>query len=220
MNDLITISDPHSAAAEAFQSLRTNIEFSGLERPLHTMLVTSPSEFERGDHADKSRAVANLAVTMAQTGDRVVLIDGDLRRPQQHQLFGVANSQGLADWLNDGQPVAPLATEIDNLHVLPAGPTPGNPVALLSRHHLVEMLAALRQEADYIVIDAPPLLAVTDAALWASKVDGTVLLLEAGRTQREHAQRAKSLLEKVGARIVGAVLLNAERDAAMAGYGA
>ena len=219
MSDLITISNPHSAAAEAFQSLRTNLEFSGLEQPLHTLLVTSPSDFHR-DPADKSRAVANLAVTMAQTGDRVVVVDGDLRRPQQHALFGVANSRGLADWLNDGQPVAPLATEIDNLRLLPAGPTPGNPVALLSRNHLVDLLAALREEGDYVVIDAPPLLAVTDAALWASKVDGTVLLLEAGRTQREHAQRAKSLLEKVGARIVGAVLLNAERDAAMAGYGA
>lgn len=213
MTNLITLTDPRSAAAEAYQSLRTNIEFARLEQPLHTVLVTSAD-----GTTDKSSALANLAVVMAQAGDRVIVVDGDLRRPQQHEIFGLPNNKGLTTWLVESGPPPLQKTSVENLQVLVAGPIAANPVALLSAKRLVEALRELSGLADYVLCDAPPVLAVTDAALWASKVDGVVLLINAGATRREHAQRAKAVLEKVQARIVGAVLLNAEQDAAMAGY--
>jgi non-specific protein-tyrosine kinase len=213
MTNLITLTDPHSPAAEAYQSLRTNLEFSGLEHPLHTVLVTSADSM-----AAKSIAVANLAVVMAQAGDRVTLVDGDLRRPQQHDIFGLHNQLGLSTWLQEEGPAPLQKTAVEGLQVLVSGPVVANPVALLSRQRLVDALVQLQEQADYVLVDAPPVLAVTDAALWAGKVDGVVLLVNAGSTKREHAQRAKTVLEKVHARIVGAVLLNAERDVTMSGY--
>ncbi|RIK51578.1 MAG: capsular biosynthesis protein [Chloroflexi bacterium] len=213
MTSLITLADPRSAAAEAYQSLRTNLEFSGLEQPLHTVLVTSAD-----DMAEKSVAVANLAVVMAQAGDRVTLVDGDLRRPQQHDLFGLHNQRGLSNWLQEDGPAPLQKTAIDGLQVLVGGPPVANPVALLSRKRLADALVALQEQADYVLIDAPPVLAVTDAALWAGKVDGVVLLINAGSTKRDHAQAAKTVLDKVHARLVGAVLLNAERAVTMSGY--
>ena len=215
MINLITITDPHSAAAEAYQSLRTNIEFSSLEQPLHTLLITSAD-----GTAGKSAALANLAVVMAQAGDRVIVVDGDLRRPQQHEIFGMANNKGLSNWLTERGAPPLQKTTIDNLQVLTAGAVVANPVALLSAKRLAEALAELHTLADYVLCDAPPVLAVTDAALWASQVDGVLLLINAGGTKREDAQRAKAVLEKVQARIVGAVLLNADKAAVMAGYGA
>lgn len=215
MSSLITLSDPRSPAAEAFQSLRTNIEFSGLETPLRSLLVTGADA-----ETDKSTALANLAVVMAQAGDRVVVVDGDLRRPCQHEIFGVANSRGLTDWLKESGTPALVETSVPNLRLLPSGPLPPNPVALLSGNRLAELLAQLSAEADYILVDAPPVLAVTDAALWAGKVDGVLLAVQAGRTKREHAQRAKTVLEKVQAHIVGAVLLDADEEAGTVGrYG-
>jgi non-specific protein-tyrosine kinase len=214
MTNLITLSDPRSAASEAYQSLRTNLEFSGLNQELHTVLLAHVD-----NAADKSLAVANLAVVMAQSGDRVILVDGDLRRPQQHEIFGLTNARGLSNWLAEGGPAPIQKSQVEGLSVLTAGPTPANPVALLSSKRLEERLAELAAEADYVIIDSPPVLAVTDAALWASKTDGVVLLLHAGSTKRDHAQRAKSVLEKVQARLIGAVLLNAERDGLVEGYG-
>jgi non-specific protein-tyrosine kinase len=212
MANLITLTDPRSAAAEAYQSLRTNLQFSGLEQPLHTLLVTSADSMP-----DKSLAVANLAVVMAQAGDRVTLVDGDLRRPQQHEIFGLSNSRGLSSWLQDDQPAPVQKSQVEGLQVVVGGPPVANPVALLARKRLVDALAELQEQAEIVVIDAPPVLAVTDAALWAGKVDGVVLLVNAGSTKRDHAQRAKLVLEKVHARIVGAVLLNADRDVTMTG---
>lgn len=213
MTQLITLSDPRSPAAEAYQSLRTNLEFSSLEQPLHSVLVTSAD-----DMGEKSIAVANLAVAMALAGDRVTLIDGDLRRPQQHEIFGLPNQRGLSSWILEEGPAPLQQTSVEGLQVLVSGPTVSNPVALLNRKRLVDILHELQEQADYVLVDAPPILAVTDAAIWAGKVDGVVLLINAGETKRDHAQRAKSILETVHARMVGAVLLNAEADVTMSGY--
>lgn len=212
---LVTLTDPRSPAAEAYQALRTNIEFSGLEQALRCLLITCP-----GPETDKSQALANLAVVMAQAGDRVIVVDGDLRRPQQHTIFNLANDAGLSNTLRDEAPPRLQETEVPNLRVLTAGPVPTNPVTLLSAGRLRRLLADLREQADYVLVDAPPVLTVTDAALWATAVDGVLLVITAGRTKREYAERAREVLEKVQARIVGAVLLNAERDAALVGrYG-
>ncbi len=213
MINLITLTDPRSPAAEAYQSLRTNLEFSSLEQPLHSILLTSADSM-----IEKSSAIANLAVAMAQAGDRVTLVDGDLRRPQQHEIFGLNNQRGLTNWLQE-EISAPLQkTQVEGLQVLVSGPSVMNPVALLSRKRLSNALEELQEQADYVLIDAPPVLAVTDAAIWAGKVNGVVLLVNAGATKRDHAQRAKAVLESVHARMVGVVLLNAERDVTMSGY--
>ena len=212
-SQLTALTDPQGAAAEAYQSLRTSLEFSRLGHDVVTLLLAAVDSIP-----DKSSAVANLAVVMAQAGDRVILVDGDLRRPQQHEIFGLPNVQGLSTWLQAaGEP--PLQNSgVDNLQVLAAGPVGGNPVALLSAKRLGEQLAVLRKQADYVLIDAPPVLAVTDAALWASQVDGVVLLVNAGATKRDEAQRAKTVLEGVQAKLLGAVLLNAEKGAGVSGY--
>jgi non-specific protein-tyrosine kinase len=146
------------------------------------------------------------------------LVDGDLRRPQQHEIFELHNQQGLTSWLEEDGPPPLQRTHVDGLQILTSAPAVANPVATLSQKRLTDAQAQLQEQADYVLIDAPPVLAVTDAALWASKVDGVVLLVNAGNTKREHAQRAKAVLERVRARIVGAVLLNAEEDVTMSGY--
>lgn len=213
MTDLITLTSPQSAAAEAYHGLRTNIGFSSLEKPLKTLLVTSADP-----DTEKSVSLANLGIAMAEAGDKVIIVDGDLRRPQQHEIFDLHNQQGVTTWLTEGDAVSLQQTEVDGLTVLTAGPSVANPVGLLSTKRLTELLDQLKGQADYILCDAPPLLSVTDSALWASAVDGVVLLVNAGGTKREHAQRAKAILEKVHAHVVGAVLLNTEQDAAMFGY--
>ncbi len=212
--NLVTLTAPRSAAAEAYQSLRTNIEFSSLGNDLKSLLVTCPDT-----ETSKSDALANLAVVMADAGDRVIVVDGDLRRPLQHEIFGVRGDAGLTNWLQNGGEPALTDTEVSHLRVLAAGPLPPNPVALLSHKRLAELLQTLTGEAEYVLVDAPPVLAVTDAALWASQVDGTLLAVTAGRTKREQAQRAKEVLEKVQSNIVGAVLLDAEDSMVVTGYG-
>lgn len=212
--NLVTLTAPRSAAAEAYQSLRTNIEFSSLGNDLKSLLVTCPDT-----ETSKSDALANLAVVMADAGDRVIVVDGDLRRPLQHEIFGVRGDAGLTNWLQNGGEPTLADTEVSHLRVLAAGPLPPNPVALLSHKRLAELLQTLTGEAEYVLVDAPPVLAVTDAALWASQVDGTLLAVTAGRTKREQAQRAKEVLEKVQSNIVGAVLLDAEDSMVVTGYG-
>lgn len=206
--NLTTITDPQGAVAEAYQSLRTTIEFSRHGQQVCTILLAAVD-----DSAEKSATVANLAVVMAQAGDRVIVVDGDLRHPQQHEIFGLNNQAGLSTWLPAGgdPPLQPGA--VDGLQILAAGPTVSNPVALLGAKRLAERLADLRSRADYVIIDAPPVLSVTDAALWASQVDGVVLLVNAGHTKRDQAQRARSTLEAVQAKVLGAVLLNADGSA-------
>jgi capsular exopolysaccharide synthesis family protein len=213
MSNLITLNDPHSPAAEAYQSLRTNIDFAGLDKPLNTLLVTAAD-----DSADKSLALANLAVVMAQTGDRVIVVDGDLRRPRQHEIFGVSNQVGLSTWIGEDVEPPLQSSGVDNLLILPSGPLPANPVALLSNKQLGAKLEKLSDQADFVVCDAPPVLAVTDAALWASKVDGVLLVVNAGSTQRDQAQRAQIVLQKVRAHLVGALLLNVDKETAMSGW--
>jgi non-specific protein-tyrosine kinase len=211
--NLITLSDPRSPAAEAFQSLRTSLEFSAVGKELHTILLCAVD-----GEGEKSNVVANVAAAMAIAGDRVILVDGDLRKPHQHEIFGVAAGSGLAAWLPAGGEPPLQATGIEGLHLLAAGQAPANPVALLSAKRLAQRLAELAARANYVLIDAPPVLTVTDAALWASQADGVVLLIHAGRTTRENAQRAKSVLESVSAKLIGAVLLDADADALAKSY--
>jgi non-specific protein-tyrosine kinase len=205
------LSDPRSPAAEAYKTLRTNIQFSSLDKPVRTLLVTSTRPNE-----GKSLAVANLALTFAQMGNTVALVDADLRRPALHILFGVSNEVGLTNFIlnagktsNNGRasgqiPFVP--SDISNLKLLTSGPLPPNSAEVLGSSRMSELIERLKDEADYVIFDAPPVLALTDAAVLATKVDGTILVLKAGKTSRDDAREAKEQLQKVRANLLGVVL--------------
>jgi len=214
--DLITLTNPRSPAAEAYRALRTNLTFAALDKPIETMVVTSSAPGE-----GKSTTLANLAVTMAQGERRTILADADLRRPSLHEIFGVANSRGLTTMFVEPETLkAPplVETGVEGLLLLPSGPLPPNPADLLGSHRMEEVIATLHKQADILLFDAPPVVAVTDAAVLGTKVDGVLLVVSAGRTRRDHAQRARELLERVHVRVVGAVLTNAFLDASLGGY--
>ncbi|MCC6189456.1 MAG: CpsD/CapB family tyrosine-protein kinase [Anaerolineales bacterium] len=214
MPQLITLTDPRSPLAEAYRTLRTNLMFSGLDKPLTTLLVTSAAPDE-----GKSLTLANLAVTMAQGGRSTILVDCDLRRPRQHEIFGVPAEPGLSNAiLEKVEAPALVATSVDGLSLLPAGGLPPSPADLLGSRRMEALIANLKSRADFVLFDAPPVIAVTDAALLASKLDAALLVVSAGHTRREHAQRAKDLLEKIHVRIVGAVLTNAAVDRGVNAY--
>ncbi|MDZ4719591.1 MAG: CpsD/CapB family tyrosine-protein kinase [Roseiflexaceae bacterium] len=213
VSSLIALRDPRSAAAEAYRTLRTNIRFSSLDRPLHTLLVTSTAPDE-----GKSTTLANLAVTMAQAEQRVILVDCDLRRPTLHQLFNLPNDVGLTTViLEQGEePLSLQATGVPGLSLLASGPLPPRPADILGSRRMEAVIERLRNEADIILFDTPPVTAVTDAAVLATRVDGVLLVFQAGRTRRDRARQARLILEKVKANIIGVVLNDAQLEA---GYG-
>jgi capsular exopolysaccharide synthesis family protein len=214
---LITLNEPRSAAAEAFRTLRTNLMFSSVENPIHTLLVTSAAQSD-----GKSALVANLAVTFAQAGNKTILVDCDLRRPSQHEIWSVSNQRGLTTMMLDETAMStpPLAdTSVENLQILPTGPLPPNPADLLSSQRMNSVIGVLKARANYVLFDSPPVLAATDAALLGSKLDGVLLVVRAGHTRREQAARARQALERVHVRILGAVLSNAPRESTGAYYG-
>jgi len=216
MKDLIALTDPRNPAAEAYRTLRTNLTFTALDNPIETLIVTSSAPDE-----DKSTVIANLAITMAQGERRIILVDADLRRPSLHEIFEVGNNHGLTSMIVEETTLddPPLVTVgVDNLWLLPSGPIPPNPAGILGSRKMEQVIAALKERADVVLFDAPPVVSVTDAAVLGTKVDGVLLVVCAGRTRREHIERAKEQLERVHVRIVGAVLNDAPRDIVLGGY--
>ena len=212
--NLITVRDPQAPASEAYRTLRTNLQFTALRGQLRTLVVTTPGAGE-----GKSSAAANLAVTMAQAGRRVILVDADLRRPAQHELFGVTREPGLSDTLLD--PSAPPALResgVEGLRLLPAGSAPPNPAELLASETMEALVTWLANEADIVIFDAPPVVPVTDAAILGARTDGVLLVIQAGKTKRDQAARARTLLEQVGARLIGTALTNARVRGDLTGY--
>ena len=213
---LITVANPRSPISEAYRTLRTNLEFSSLDKAIRSMVVTSASPEE-----GKSTTLANLAVTIAQSGKKVILVDCDLRRPSLNQIFNARGAPGFTDMMRDdalmGKP--PLQdTTVANLRLLASGTIPPNPSELLASRRMGEVIAALQQLADVVLFDAPPIVAVTDAAVLASKVDAVLLVVSAGKTKRDHAKKAKALLEKVNAHLIGTVLNNVKGEASLYQY--
>jgi non-specific protein-tyrosine kinase len=210
---IITLTNPRSATAEAYRTLRTNIEFASVDERLQTLLVTSSTPME-----DKSAAVANLAVAMADGERPVILVDADLRRPAQHTLFGLNNDKGFTTMFRDDatfdRPPLQLVPNT-SLQILTSGPLPPIPSQLLASKKMDEVIAKLATLAEVIIFDAPPIVAVNDASLLASRVDGVLLVVKAGGTKRDHVKAAKDRLEKVNARLIGAVLTNAPVDSAL-----
>lgn len=214
--NLITLTDPRTAAAEAFRSLRTNLMFSSVENPLHTLLITSTAQSD-----DKSTVLANLAVTFAQSGNKTILVDSDLRKPTQHEIWGIPNDRGLTTMMiEDGAMSTPplVNTDVTGLQVLPSGPLPPNPADILSSQRMSALIGVLKARANYVLFDAPPVLAATDAALLGAKLDGVLLVVRAGHTRRDHTVRAREALERVHVHILGAVLSNAPKESVGSDY--
>ncbi len=215
---LATHFDPRSPVAEAYRSLRTNLAFARAHEAMRVLVLTSP-----GPADGKSTTVANLAITFAQQGQRTLLIDGDLRRAVLDKMFKVPRSPGLTDVLVGRQRLADVVhtTEIENLSVVGSGPFPPNPSELLGSSAMRDVLRDAQTEFDVILIDSPPLLAVTDAAVLATIADGAILVIRVGSTAKAAVRRAVAQLQTVHGRIVGAVLNDVDlRSGAFSGsYG-
>jgi non-specific protein-tyrosine kinase len=201
---LVTANLPRSPVSEAYRILRTNLQFSAVDRPLKTLLVTSANPIE-----GKSLTAANLSVVMAQAGLSVVIVDTDLRRPVQHRIFRLAKEDGLTNVLLHSNPDPDdylQTTKVENLRVLTSGPLPPNPSELLGSERMSKLIEHLKEQVDIVLFDSPPCLAVTDAAVLSSQLDGVLLVVDAGASRRELAARAVEGLRKVGGNMLGAVL--------------
>jgi len=215
---LATHFDPRSPVAEAYRSLRTNLAFARAHEQMRVLVLTSP-----GPADGKSTTVANLAITFAQQGQRTLLVDGDLRRAVLDRMFKVPRSPGLTDVLVGRAQLRDVihATEIEHLSVVGSGPFPPNPSELLGSSAMREVLNYAKAEFDVVLIDSPPLLAVTDAAVLATMADGAILVIRVGSTAKAAVRRAIAQLQTVHGRIVGAVLNDVDlRSGAFSGsYG-
>lgn len=199
-----SLSEPQSAASEAYRSLRTAIQFMAGRHGLHTLLITSAGPAE-----GKSTTAANLAVTFAAAGQRVVLIGADLRRPRVHEFFGLTNEVGFTSVLLGKVPLSEALQEVPEqpgLFVLASGPLPPNPAELLSSNRTAEMLTSLQIDADLVIIDSPPALAVTDSAVLGARVDATLLVSVPGATTHKELRRAVETFDRVDGRMLGLVL--------------
>jgi len=201
--DLFVHTNPKSAVAECLRAVRTNLLFMSPDKPLRTILVTSS-----GPQEGKTTTATSLAITMAGSGNRVLLVDADMRRPRVHRIFGEDNSVGLSSLiLGEGRLDETVReTVIPNLHVLPCGPVPPNPAELLHTAAFQRLLGEMAARFDRVIVDSPPVGVVADAVVMATHVDGTLLVLKAGRTSREVARQAVRQLRDVNAPIFGAVL--------------
>ena len=203
LDKLVVAREPRSPAAEAYRVLRTNLQFSA-GSTLRTFLVTSANPLE-----GKSLTTANLAVALAQSGQRVILVDADMRRPTQHRIFGLENQVGLSNVLEGGdvsleELVQPVA--MSDLSVITSGPIPDHPSDLIGSERMSNLTELLQQYADVVVFDSPPVMAVADAAILASRLDGVLLVVDAGSTRRGAARHCKETLDSVGAHLLGVAI--------------
>jgi capsular exopolysaccharide synthesis family protein len=212
---IVAQDQPRAPASEAYRSLRTTVQFLGLQEPLKTVAVTSPRP---GD--GKTTTAANLAVVSARAGQRVVLVDCDLRQPRVHEFFGLPNHDGFTSLLL-GQATDDVAHQVEgepNLLVVTAGPVPPDPSELLSSSQARDAIARIASAADLVLIDTAPVLAVTDPLIVSGMVDGVILVAAAGSTDSRQVGRAVDQLSQVDAPLLGAVL-NRFQATAAAGYG-
>jgi len=201
--DLITLHSPKSTGSESFRGIRTSILFSSADAAPKAVLITSA-----GPSEGKTICAGNLAVVMAQSGSKVLVIDGDMRRPRIHKIFDLPRDNGMSGVLigQDKLEDVTIETDTDNLSVLPVGQIPPNPSEILGSKRMGRLLEELKQSYDRIIIDSPPVTAVTDAIVLSKFVDGVVLILRAGDTPKQIIQNAVNQLQNVSAPILGAVL--------------
>ncbi len=207
--ELITTASK-SPFAEAFRTLRTNINYAGLDKPYRIILVTSA-----GPGEGKTTVTSNLGVVMAQVNKKVLIVDCDLRRPNAHKVFGLNNSAGVTQTLiNDADPkVLAQETQIPGLYVLTSGPIPPNPAELMGSHRMQALLSRAVEGYDFVLVDSPPVNMVTDALLLSSMVNGVLMVVQSGDTRIEHAKEALNKLNKVDAKMVGVILNDMDTSA-------
>lgn len=214
---LVAETDPKSPASEAYRTLRTNIQFAGLDEPCRTIVVTSASAGE-----GKTTTAANFAIAAAQNGSRVCLVDSDLRRPSLHRVFGLENARGLSTALIEGVSFSKMAqpTRVPNLVVVTSGPLPPNPAEMVGSRKMRESLEAAAEEFDLIICDTPPVISVADAVALAAQCDGVILVVRAATLPHDVIQRAQAQIEAVKGRILGVLLnhVNLSRDGYYSDY--
>lgn len=194
--------EPKSIAAESYRTLRTNIQYSSFDKEYRVIVVTSSEPGE-----GKSTTSGNLALCMAQGDKKVILIDCDLRKPSLHKKFKISNLVGLSDVMIGKEDITTAIHRYNkNLVLLTSGKIPPNPSEMLSSKAMSNLLETLKETFDYIILDTPPVQAVTDSQILSTKADGTILVIRAERTKKESVQNAVSLLKKVNANIIGTVL--------------
>lgn len=206
---LVTHFAPKSPVSEAYRTLRTNIQYAKADSPIRSFLVTSS-----GPGEGKSTTVANLAITFAQMGTRTLLVDTDLRRPVLHGIFGQSRNDGLTNILV-GRTMLQQAlkqTQVDNLFLVTSGTLPPNPSELLTSNMMDQFLNEANTQFDIVLLDTPPVIAVTDAAVLSRKVDGVVLVMRSAQTERDTIVRCRALLEKVNAKVLGVMVNGLHSD--------
>jgi protein-tyrosine kinase len=209
-NTLITHTDPKSPVSEAYRVLRTNIQYSSVDNPLKSIVITSTGPME-----GKTTTVANLAITFAQAGSRVLLIDTDLRKPKVHKVFMLSNESGLTNLLTakNGSESLIRHHKEKNLHILTSGTIPPNPSELLNSNAMRNFIAKVKEEYDMVLLDSPPVGSVTDASIISTYVDGTILVVKSGKVEVDAVKKARETLERVNANIIGVVLNNLDKKA-------
>jgi capsular exopolysaccharide synthesis family protein len=204
---LIAQLDPKSPISEQYKTIRTNIQYSSIDKEIRSLMVTSAGPAE-----GKSTTVANLAVVFAQLGKKVLLIDADLRKPTVHRTFGVNNLFGFTTVLTKQATLEKtvLETDEENLFILTSGPVPPNPAELLSSKGMELLIEEANEHFDYVIFDTPPLLAVADPQILSNKVDGSILVVYSGKTEIDQAKKAKELLVNAQSKLLGVVLNHKE----------
>ena len=194
--------EPKSIAAESYRTLRTNIQYSSFDKDYKLIVITSSEPGE-----GKSTTSGNLALCLAQDNKKVILIDCDLRKPSLHKKFKISNLVGLSDVIIGKSDLKEAAQKYNNnLVLLPSGKIPPNPSEMLSSKAMENLLEKLKEDFDYIIIDTPPVQAVTDSQILSTKADGTILVVRSERTKKDSVNNAVNLLKKVNANIIGTVL--------------
>ena len=213
--DLTAFKDPKSPVSEAYRTIRTNLQFSGVDKEMKLIEITSAVPNE-----GKSTVIASLAVVMAQTGKHVLLMDCDFRNPTQHKLFGLHN-KGLTNFMANGDDYSIFIQRVDSesLDILVSGPVAPNPSEMLMSNKMQTLLDQVRRDYDYVLIDTPPIILVTDAAVLSSKVDGVMLVIASGEDKPEVAVGAKNRLLQAGANILGCILNKVRVGGGRYGYG-
>ncbi len=206
---------PHSPAAESYRTIRTGLFFGAAEGKARTILITSPNPGE-----GKTTLATNLAMTLAQSGQRTILLDADFRRPRVHLVFGLNNDRGLSEVISRNEPVEQVfqAGPVENLTIVPCGALPPNPAELLNSDAFRRTLQHLAKQFDHVVLDSAPVLAVSDGRILAAQADQTILVIRAERTRKRHVRQAYKALMAVGAHVLGTVVNAAPRRGDRYGY--
>lgn len=201
---IFILENPKSVISEAYRTLRTNIQFSSVDRDLKTIVITSSKSKE-----GKSSVAANLAYSIAESGKNVLLIDCDLRKPMVHRIFNISNLSGLTNILIGNKNLKDVLVAHEKrqeLHILPSGPLPPNPAELLGSNRMKDFIDKVKAEYDMVIFDTPPIGLVTDSAIISTIVDGTIVVINVGETEIELVQHSVDLLKKVNANVIGVVL--------------